>query len=204
VYKDLRIERGKNFGGLKEIEYASLAFGSFGELGEAAEDLIARSDEPVDGVEGAVLVCGIEDVVDDEECLSVLARSVGEAALEFEVRVDGVGLERDGVCQGSPPLSFELRRCLEFSVVTKFNGSRNRFCYPEEKIFLLVCDLARSSVENAEGTDDSAVMRLQLGSSVEANASLKEEGIIGRARILGSVGDYEYVFGEDHLSAGAS
>jgi hypothetical protein len=38
-------------------------------------------------------VGGVQDVVDDQEGFGVFAWSVGEAALEFEVRIDGMGSE---------------------------------------------------------------------------------------------------------------
>jgi hypothetical protein len=88
VVEDCRVERGQYPGGLKEVEETGLAFGSFSELSKTAEDLVARSDQAVDGVESAVIVRCLKDVVDDEEGLSVLAWGAGKTAIQFEVGID--------------------------------------------------------------------------------------------------------------------
>ena len=90
MVENLWVKRGEDLCGLEQIEEGSLPFGSLCELGQTAEDLVACGDESVDGVEGSVLVGGVEDVVDDEEGFGVLAWSVCETAFEFEVWVDGV------------------------------------------------------------------------------------------------------------------
>ena len=47
---------GEDLYRFEKIEKGGLAFGGFGELGEAAKDLVARGDESMDGVECTVFV----------------------------------------------------------------------------------------------------------------------------------------------------
>jgi hypothetical protein len=60
----------------------------------------------MNSVEGAVLMRGVDDVVDDEKGFGVCARCVGEAAFEFEVRIDGLRFEGDWVGSG-----FQISGC---------------------------------------------------------------------------------------------
>lgn len=79
----------------------------------------------------------------------------------------------------------------------ELDGSGDDLSDPEQHLFLFFADLSRASIEDAERTYDGSVVGFEGHTSVEADAKLAKEWLVGREGIFGRVGDDEDGFGGD-------